>query len=427
MEALLAELGNPERELAAIHIAGTNGKGSVAALCAAVLDGAGLGRVGRFTSPHLLRFNERITVGGQPIGAELEPLLRDIEDAARRTERGRGEAATFFECAAAAAFEHFRRKGVRVAVVETGLGGRLDATNVLIPVVAAITSVGLDHCEYLGDTISAVAGEKAGIIKSGRPVVVGPLAEEALERVVAEAKARGAPLIRAFDRVAVDVAEQSLEGMAARVSSGARSLGKLRLPLAGGFQADNLAVAVATLEAFSDVVGVEIADEAFKSGLERVEWRGRFQLVKRDPPVVVDGAHNPAAARRVAEALHKLVRGRPVGLVAGFCDDKDIAGVLKALSAVAKRGWAVPTPSDRSVAAEAVASQMHQAGLSECQAHGNLASALASAEDWCAAHGGVLLVAGSLFLAGAALQHYGAAGAVAAGEVPDANESLRAL
>jgi dihydrofolate synthase/folylpolyglutamate synthase len=339
-------------------------------------------------------------------------------------EAGIGEP-TFFECATAAAFEHFRRAGVRIAVIETGLGGRLDATNVLQPVVSVITRIGLEHCEILGRTLEAVAGEKAGIIKPGRPVVAAAMDPAALDRIAAVAQEQGARLIRADQAVSVAVRGRDLDGLQADVATEQRELGRIRLPLAGAFQAENLAVAVAAAEVFGRAAGLEIGDAAFKQGLAGVCWPGRFQLVRRAPGVLVDGAHNPDAARRLREALrHARVKG-PVALVAGFCDDKDVDGILKILAGCARCGWAVVTPSARSLPAAATAAAMTRAGLS-AEASPSLEAALAAAEAWARAEDGLVVVCGSLFLAGAALSHYDAFPWPVA-RTGDPNEQLKAV
>ena len=185
-------MGHPERELAAVHVAGTNGKGSVTAIVASVLQEAGLGPVGRYTSPHLVYFNERICINGEPVAdAVLDKALDAVEAAVRRVESETDAGTpTFFECATALAFETFREQGVRLAAIETGLGGRLDATNVILPLVSAITCIGLEHCEYLGDTLGKIAAEKAGILKPGRPAVLGASMPPEARAVIEEVAAR---------------------------------------------------------------------------------------------------------------------------------------------------------------------------------------------------------------------------------------------
>jgi dihydrofolate synthase/folylpolyglutamate synthase len=426
MEALLANLGHPERELLAIHVAGTNGKGSVVALAAGILQAAGLGRVGRYTSPHLLLLNERICIDGQPVSdALLRPVLEEVEAAAAALD-ARSEAGelTFFECITAAAFTLFRHQGIRLAVIETGLGGRLDATNVLLPVLSVITRIGLEHCEYLGHTLAAVAGEKAGIIKTGRPVVVGAMDGEALDKIAAVARSLGSVLIQANDAVTVAVRQQGFDGLAATVATEQRELGRIRLALAGSFQAENLATAIAAVETFAQVTGLEIPDAAFKEGLAGVRWPGRFQVVKREPVVIVDGAHNPDAARSLKEALHRSRFKGPVALVAGFCDDKDVAGVLKLLAGSVRLGWAVDIPSGRSLPAAETAAAMKRAGI-EARIAPSLEAAAGEAEAWAAAAQGLVVICGSLFLAGEALRHYDAFPWSVSCEA-DPNEQLKA-
>ncbi|MGI6100419.1 MAG: bifunctional folylpolyglutamate synthase/dihydrofolate synthase [Lentisphaerae bacterium] len=427
MQALMERLGNPERELVTIHVAGTNGKGSVVALAAGMLQACGFGRVGRYTSPHLLCFNERICIDGQPVeDAQLVPVLETVEQAALALDAADALGqTTFFECATAAAFLLFREAGVRLAVIETGLGGRLDATNVLLPAVSVITHIGLEHCEQLGHTLAAIAGEKAGIIKPGRPVVVGANTEEALAAIAEVARRQGAPLIRADESVTVTLGrQQGFDGVDAQVSTTERVVGRIRMPLAGPFQAENLCTAVAAIETFGQATGLPVPDEAFRKGAEAVVWPGRFQVVRRDPVVVVDGAHNPDAAQQLRMALKQTRFKGPVALVAGFCDDKDIAGCLRILAGAVRRAWAVPTPSARSLPAAATAELMRQAGI-EAVAMETMAPALAAAETWAGEEQGMVVVCGSLFLVGAALQHYDAF----PWRVPqrvDANEQLKA-
>ena len=409
MDSLMARLGHPERELLTIHVAGTNGKGSVVALAAAVLQAAGFGRVGRYTSPHLLCFNERICIDGRPVDDDrLAPVLEAVEAAALAVgQAGTTGEPTFFECATAAAFEMFRREQIRLAVIETGLGGRLDATNVLLPVVSVITRIGLEHCEHLGHTLEEVAREKAGIVKPGRPVVTGAMEEEALDVIAAVARQQGAPWIRGDECVTVAARKTGFDGIEATVATSQRDLGKVRTQLTGHFQLENLATAVAAVETFGQVAGLPIPDAAFTTGLAEACWPGRFQVVRRQPIVIVDGAHNPDAARSLKAALRQTRFAGPVALVAGFCDDKDIVAFMRILASRVRRGWAVTTPSARTRPAAETAEAMRHAGIAVDAAPG-LAEALAAAEAWAEAEHGLVVVCGSLFLAGAALALYGA-------------------
>ena len=426
MRALLARLENPESGLAVIHVAGTNGKGSVTALVAEMLGAAGV-RVGRYTSPHLLRFHERFWLDGRPVDdAALAAAATDVEAAAQGLEQGGAPAVTFFECATAMALLLFQRAGLRLAVIETGLGGRWDATNVLTPLVSVITRIGLDHCEQLGDTIEAVAAEKAGIIKPGRPVVCGAMPDEARAVIRQTASACGCALVDAAEEVNVTALGVALDGLTVRIATSARDLGKVRCSLAGTYQAENIATAVATVEAVATELQVVLEDAVFCEGLTRVCWPGRFQLAVRKPPVIVDGAHNPDGARALREALRRVKFKGPVALVSGSCDDKDTLGFLRLLASGVRRAWAVPVPSPRSRPAAATADLMRTAGMAEVEV-ADVSTALKAAQAWATAEGGLVLVCGSLFLTGQALvllQAYPWA-LPEADATPDLSEQLR--
>jgi len=404
--ALMAALGNPERDLACIHVAGTNGKGSVSAMCAAVLGRAGLGAVGLFTSPHLVFFNERIQIGGEPISDEaLESAIDEVMSAIPGQPGHPAADATFFEIATAAAFCAFRKAGVRVAVIETGLGGRLDATNVILPVVSVITNIGLEHCEWLGDTIEAIAAEKAGIVKPGRPVVTGAMSDAASAVIAARAAEVGAPLSPFSPIVS---ARRAKDGSTLfSLEDELRSISGIRLRLEGAFQSENLATAAAAVESFAAAAGIQIDDDSFKDGLADVRWPCRFQTVRTAPLTIVDGAHNPPAAIALAASLQKLGR-RPLALVAGFCDDKDVSGFLRILRPRFRVAFATETPNSRTMPAGRAAALMAQAGLEVLGTEPNLRSALGLATEWAASAGGAIVVCGSLFLAGAAAESFDA-------------------
>ena len=406
MQALMAFMGHPERELVAVHVAGTNGKGSVTALVASVLQEAGFGHVGRYTSPHLVYFNERICIDGEPVtDAVLEESLGAVETAARRVEAETDAGTpTFFECATALAFETFRRQGVRIAAIETGLGGRLDATNVILPLVSAITSIGLEHCEYLGDTIEKIAAAKAGIIKPGRPVVLGASLAPEARAVMEQAAARvGAQIV---DPGVVVTAGRA--GRTVAFEDNFRTVSGIPFPLGGGYQLENLATAVAALEAFSTASGLPIPDEAFSQGIAKVSWPCRFQIVRESPLVIVDGAHNPHAATALRASLKKLRPERPLALVAGFCDDKDCVSALKILRPSFTRAIATVTPSPRTLTADAFAAKLREAGFRDVVANPDWREALAEAQSWAERENGGVVVCGSLFLAGAVCDHLGA-------------------
>ena len=322
IERLLARLGRPERRYLALHIGGTNGKGSTAAMAAAMLSAAGY-RVGLYTSPHLVDFRERIRVDGVTIG---EDRLMDLVERVR-SAAGSGAEPTFFEFTTAVAFECFHVMQVDVAVVEVGMGGRFDATNVLTPVVAAITNVTLDHQAHLGATVGRIAFEKAGIIKPGVPVVAGRLDPEAWETIVRVSSERGARCVR----WKTDFLAEGDPVAGFRYTSPAREYSGLACPLPGRHQLENAGCAVAMMEAASER-GLRVSEEAIRRGLRGVAWEGRLEAVEHDPLVVLDGAHNPAAASAVADYLKGFrANGGRVVLVAGFMRDKDYRGFLSAV------------------------------------------------------------------------------------------------
>jgi len=399
---LLARLGNPERDFAALHIAGTNGKGAVAALCESVIREAGY-PVARYTSPHLVRINERFFINGSPVGdGALASAAQEVGQEVSAVESEHGVEVTFFECLTAVAFVLFRQAGVKLVVLETGLGGRLDATNVVTPLVSVITRIGLDHCDWLGDTLEKIAGEKAGIIKPGRPVVCAAMPDEARVVIAQTAAQRNALFVDAPEAVSVSVTRSGLDGQTLKITTQNRNLPPVRLPLAGCFQAENVCAAVAALEA-AEACGLTFPDEAFVKGFERVCWPGRFQLASKEPPVIVDGAHNPEGARALRQALKQGGVKAPVGLVAGFCGDKDALAHLRILAPVVKRAWGVAVPTPRSLTADQTVGVMRMAGIDEADACESVEEALNLARQWAREVNGVVLVCGSLFLAGAAL------------------------
>ena len=403
--ALLDQLENPQDSFLAIHVAGTNGKGSVCAMLASVLQAAGF-RTGLYTSPHLVRFNERVRVNGVAIpDADLVRQMEVVEDATQRRCEGGLRDATFFEFTTALAFAHFRDQQVQVAVIETGMGGRLDATNVITPILSVITPVGLDHMQYLGHTVEAIAGEKAGIIKPGRPVVMAamdPAAENVIRQVARE---RGAPLIPAAESVHVRRIRQTWAGQRIGVETSDEALKPVILPLLGSHQLANVATAVAALVAFRDACQVPITGEVMAKGLSVVRWPARLQVLEQDPPVVLDGAHNPAAARRLVEALHELAPKQPVALISSFLSDKDAVGVLRELAGPVKRLWLVPLTNERAMPVEDMKAAAQAAHL-QSEVCPSLAEALAAARPWAREHQGLVCIAGSLYLAGEALKHF---------------------
>ena len=328
IRAVVARMGHPEAAFPSLLVAGTNGKGSVVAYTDAALRASGL-RVGRYTSPHLARVNERIAVDGRDItDRALEAAVLRVRGAAAALVRERAIPAhpTYFEVLTAAAFAHFRERDVGVAVLEVGMGARLDATNVVEPLASAIVSIDLDHEAYLGTSRAAIAREKAGVLRPGRTTVLGALDTEAREAVAEAARARGARLVDARSGCAI---RPGAEGLDLRTPRGEyRGL----LPLPGAHQVDNVLVAIRLLEE-AGAAGLAVDFDRVAGAIRGARWPGRLETMGGDPPVLLDGAHNPAAARALAEHLRGI---GPFVLVFGAMRDKDIPGMARALFPLAR-------------------------------------------------------------------------------------------
>ncbi|HWQ83941.1 MAG TPA: folylpolyglutamate synthase/dihydrofolate synthase family protein [Anaerolineales bacterium] len=372
MRVFAEHLGSPHTLYPIIHVAGTKGKGSVSALCAAALSQAGY-KVGLYTSPHLQDYNERIQVDGQPIShATLNELVDEL-----RPYLDAGTELTTFEITTALAFLYFARQGVTAAVFEVGLGGRLDATNIITPVVSVITSISYDHTQFLGNTLTAIAGEKAGIIKPGVPVVISPQKKEArlaLERVAQE---RGAPLIQVGQDVRYVPEARSLHGQSLLVwpageqaqaaeyleaaEPGAWEPLRLTIPLLGHHQVENAATAYAALRVASEH-GLPVSVAAIQSGFATVSWPGRFEILSEHPLVLVDSAHNRDSALKLRLALDDYFPGRPVILIFGASEDKDIDGMFAELMPRIRQVVATRSFHPRAISPEALVEYAHRFG-----------------------------------------------------------------
>jgi len=389
---ILSLLGDPQNSFKAVHIAGTNGKGSVAAMVSTVLREAGF-RTGAYTSPHLVSFTERITMDGEPIGEEeVVDLTQSIKDRIERQDRGRRF--TFFDFTTALAFDLFRRKGVEVAIVEVGLGGRLDSTNVVLPLVRVITNVGLDHQDYLGNTIEAIAREKAGIIKENVPVVTG--AKGPALTIIREAAKDRADLYvlgEAFSYVKKGEQMMSYRGIGA-------SFDDFSLSLRGDHQLFNGALALCVLELLN-TRGYSLDEPCIRKGLASAEWPGRLELASRRPggPLILyDGAHNPDGARTLAAYLKTHFPDRRKILVFGVMKDKAYGEMLVELLPVVQAAILTRPEIERAappadVAACAPGSQVTHSVKEALE----LAFAEAGNED-------LIVVAGSFYTVGEAKQ-----------------------
>lgn len=395
---LCAALDHPERAFTSVHVAGTNGKGSVTVMTETTLRAAGH-RTARYTSPHLVRLEERFVIDGEEVA---RPRLRDaaarVQHAAEDlVQRGTLEGLpTFFECTTAIAFELFRQAEIDLAVLEVGLGGRLDATNIVTPVAGAITSIALDHQAQLGGTIESIAREKAGIIKPGMPIVCGPLpaaAERVIEQTCVE---RGARLIHAPREVTIAPAGDGTHPLV-NIRTSRRALEEVPLALQGRHQAENAAVAVAMLDVL-DGLGWHVPDGALRAGLSGADWPGRLErFTSGDAEIFIDAAHNPAGARALAGHLREA-GWDDVTLVFGAMQDKDVAGMLEAIAPLC--GTILCTTPDTPRAMPAADLARVAAGCPGAPAQIHAIDPPAVALRDAVALGGRVVVTGSIFLIG---------------------------
>jgi dihydrofolate synthase/folylpolyglutamate synthase len=448
MRALLRLLGDPQRCLRIVHVAGSKGKGSTSAMLAAILRRAGY-RTGLFTSPHLTRLEERVQVDGQPLGQdELAALVRDLQPVTERLESRRGDRPaglqcsqqpTFFELVTALGFLHFWRRRVEAAVVEVGLGGRFDSTNVCQPAVSVITSISLDHTQQLGDRLASIAMEKAGIVKPGIPAVSGATALEAREVIESICRQRQAPLVslgvdfhyryqpgtvtaRGLTRPRVRLTS-GVESVLRNRATGASVWPEMELSLLGEHQAANAAVAVACVEVLREQ-GWHIPDEAVARGLATTDWPARLELLRTSggagPLLVLDCAHNVASARALVQTLHAsfpehfgapnsdhAVRNGSAGRVAekrlllfAASSDKDVPGILRELAPSFTHAFFCRYGNNpRSVPPEQLIDMLRRCSNLPATACGSAAEALGAARAL-AGPDDLICVTGSVFLAG---------------------------
>ncbi len=411
MRDFVQALGAPHNSYPMIHIAGTKGKGSTSAMCASALQAAGH-KVGLYTSPHLVDYAERIQINRQPIAhADLVSLVEEIKPVLEKMPH-----LTTFEITTGLAFLYFAQQNVDAAVIEVGLGGRLDATNVITPVVSAITSLSYDHTQFLGDTLSEIAGEKAGIIKPGVPIVMAPQKDEArhvIERVATE---RGAAMLRVGHDILFSELSHSLQDGQMMMVWPAADQDKvdqymeagsvvgweptrLKIPLLGYHQLENAATAYAALQIFGER-SLPISKAAIAQGFERVEWPGRFEIIQTDAPaLILDCAHNRDSALKLRLALDDYFPGKPVILIFGASEDKDIDGMFAELLPRVVQVIATRSFHPRAIEPEKLVALAHTFG---CPARAiekvedALDEALSIADDEA-----LVLVTGSIFVAAA--------------------------
>lgn len=403
-------LGDPHKDYGIIHVAGTKGKGSVSAMCANVLSAEGY-KTGLYTSPHLVDFTERVQVDGRHI--PKEDLVEIVEQLKPVTEKV--PEITTFELTTAMALLYFSQQNVDYVVLEVGLGGRLDATNIVEPLVSVITSISYDHVKILGNTLSEIATEKAGIIKPNIPVVISPQKEEARLKIEQIAQENNSPIIRVGRDYLYAADSHSLDGQTLLlwtpeeqplvdefIESAGRTIWsptRLRIPLLGFHQVENAATAFATLKTV-EKYGVSLTQRAYREGFARVQWPGRMEIMRKQPPVVIDSAHNRYSALKLRQAMDDYFPGLPIILVFGASEDKDIEGMFHELM---PRVWRVITTESthpRSIDADSLAKIVHRFGR-PVQALLSIEDALMSALEE-AGQESVVLVSGSIFIAAAA-------------------------
>lgn len=416
MRRLLRRLGDPHRALRVVHVAGTKGKGSTSAMIASAISASGL-KTGLFCSPHLRNLEERFSIDGRPATAgELVALVEAVRptaealDAEHVAKQHRGP--TFFELTTAMGLLHFAQKGTEAVVLEVGMGGRLDSTNVVRPIVSVITNISLDHTRQLGTTLGAIAGEKAGVFKRDRPAVSGERGEEA-RGVIREAARRSGGVYREVDKdfsyEYISPLQPFVRPTAGRVHvrTWLTDWGIMDLPMMGAHQAHNAAVAMAALDVLTEE-GIEVGREAVRRGFARLKWPARVEVMGEGPWVVVDGAHNVASAEALAETLRSCFPETVRTLVFGTTRDKDLRGQLRALLPGTMRVVATKyVENPRALAPEDVAEAVRELGGPKVVITNDPTEAIAAARRQ-TPRDGLICVTGSLFLAAEAREVLGA-------------------
>ncbi len=345
IQNLLERLGHPERRFHSIHIAGTNGKGSTAAILESILREAGY-KTGLYTSPHLIDMRERIKISGKPIDEKkvaeiLETLIPHVETTG----------ASFFETLTAMAFLYFAEEKVDVAVLETGLGGRLDATNVVVPLLTIITEIGLDHTRILGKNLKSITYEKAGILKPGVACIVGA-GNQKVRRYLAELAAeRNVPLIFSREAVKLSRIKLSEDGNRFDATVENNTYRDLTLKLLGQYQIENSILALLTVEELKSQ-GWTISDKSVRQGMEKVVWRGRLELLQRNPKLLVDSAHNPMGISNLVRAVKTIFQYEKLILVFGVLEDKDYRKMFQKIAPLAEKIVLTKPLSDRALEPE---------------------------------------------------------------------------
>jgi len=396
IRTLLASLDHPEKQFSSIHIAGTNGKGSTASMIAAIFTAAGY-KTGLYTSPHLVSFNERIRINGKEISSRtVARLTTDIYPEIERNNR------TFFEAVTAIAFKYFAETKVDIAIIETGLGGRLDATNVLQPLVSVITTIGLEHTQILGASIEEIAFEKGGIIKRGVPCITGVKSQKAIRVLSGICIKEKSQLVRLHQNKIL-VNQYSLDGLTADFYLSENKIRNVRVSLAGKHQAMNAFLAIRAIEIAAQRSGFIIDENAIRKGLADIKRfsgiQARLSVVQRNPLVLADVAHNPEAVQVLCASVKRLRLGK-IHIVFGLMQDKNYLTIISALRQMAKSFFVVKAQTERSRSTVELAQEVRRAGISVKEFH-NVADGVSSALSQ--RDGVPILITGSHFVVGEAI------------------------
>lgn len=398
MTHFLELIGDPQKDYATIHVAGTKGKGSICAMIASILSHSGY-KTGFYSSPHMTDFNERIRIGNHLIPhEEIAAYVDDLKPFI-----GQVDQITTFEITTALAFKYFSDQKVDFAVIEVGLGGRFDATNVVTPKVSIISAISFDHTKILGNTLPKIAFEKAGIIKNNIPVIVSKQKSSAMKMIQSIALERNAPLVDANGSFRVISGQKTLEHQEFMIKDDSSSTGWVKLPLIGSHQLDNARTAYAVIDKLRDQ-GVKISAAAVKHGFEQVDWPGRLEILQKNPLVIIDGAHNPDSFRNLAKTIKDYLPERKVIFVLGVSEDKNIRAMLRIIKPVIDTLVITKSTHPRAMETEKIQGLAKIIGISSMCVE-KIEDARKIAERL-SNENSVIIVSGSIFIAGAFREMY---------------------
>lgn len=410
---ILKKLGNPQKDLKFVHVGGTNGKGSVCAMLASVLKEAGL-EVGLYTSPHLESFRERIRINGECIPEDsVVALAREFQKIALEVEAEHGAHPTYFEITTAMALKYFSDTKTDLAVMEVGMGGRFDATNVINPEVVVINDISMDHTEYLGDTIEKIAFEKAGIIKPGVPVITSDLTKAAETVINQTADTNKSEVFRFGRDFKVQIHKEDETGLLLDVKFSNTDIygGKenfisgfsnISVPLAGNFQSVNCGIA-ATAVALLNKGGLEISEGSFRNGLAKVTWPARIQVVNRNPTIILDSSHNAVSMKNLVETVNKRFSFQKVICVIGIVKEKDRRGIISQLSGLSPEVIAVRPDTHRALDPNILCKELETAGI-KCSMIPEVEDGVQHAINT-SSENDMIIITGSFYTAGAAMTY----------------------